>query len=125
MGIGENIRQERKRQDLTAQQVGELAGLSAKAVYRIETGEIKDPSISSIASIAKALKTTIDALYHGEHNDTIGIIGQVISDIDLTDDEERRAFLDLLDRFQKQIWIIKKVRKLKSEKEAIELQMDP
>jgi transcriptional regulator with XRE-family HTH domain len=53
--IGDRIRAVRKAVGLTQEEIARRAGLTLKAVGEVERGEVQDPHISSLASIARAL----------------------------------------------------------------------
>ena len=59
--MGENIRQERKRQLLTIEQLAEKAGITDNFLGKIERGE-GTPSLQTIDSLACALGVSIDFL---------------------------------------------------------------
>lgn len=56
------LREERKRQRKTQQQMADLAGISLKSYQRIEKG-VQDPSVSVAKLIAKSLKSTVEGLF--------------------------------------------------------------
>ena len=59
--LGENIRQERKRQLLTIEKLAERAGITDNFLGKIERGE-GTPSLQTIYSLACALDASIDFL---------------------------------------------------------------
>ena len=62
--LGANVRELRVRRNLTQEKLGERAGLSYKFIGEVERG-VSNPSIESIAAIAKALDTDIADLFGG------------------------------------------------------------
>lgn len=56
------LRDERKRQGMTQQQLADLAEISLKSYQRIEKG-VQAPSVSVAKLIAKALKSTVEGLF--------------------------------------------------------------
>jgi len=62
MDIGDRLRKVRKQQNLTAKQLSEKSGVPVKTIYRIETGEVKDPRLSSLEPLIKALNCSADEL---------------------------------------------------------------
>lgn len=60
--IGDRLRKIRTEQKLTAKQLSELSGVPEKTIYRIETGEVQDPKVSSLEPLIKALNCTADEL---------------------------------------------------------------
>jgi transcriptional regulator with XRE-family HTH domain len=57
--IGDRIRAVRKAAGLTQEEVARRSGLTLKAVGEVERGEVQDPHVSSLASIARALGVEI------------------------------------------------------------------
>lgn len=62
MDIGDRLRKVRKQQKLTAKQLSEKSGVPVKTIYRIETGEVKDPRLSSLEPLIKTLNCSADEL---------------------------------------------------------------
>ena len=62
--FGENVRALREKRDLTQERVSELAELDQTYISGIENGS-RNPTIRSVARIAKALKTTVADLCEG------------------------------------------------------------
>ena len=62
--FGENVRALREKRDLTQERVSELAELDQTYISGIENGS-RNPTIRSVARIAKALKTTVSELCEG------------------------------------------------------------
>jgi transcriptional regulator with XRE-family HTH domain len=60
--IGDRIRAVRKGAGLTQEEVARRSGLTLKAVGEVERGEVQDPHISSLASIARALRVEVTDL---------------------------------------------------------------
>ena len=61
ISLGSRIKEVRKNQDLTQEQLAEFADLSTTHISNIENAK-KIPSLKSIVSIANALSMTVDAL---------------------------------------------------------------
>lgn len=57
-----SLRETRKEQGKTQQQMADLAGISLKSYQRIENG-VQDPSVSVAKRIAKVLKSTVEGLF--------------------------------------------------------------
>ena len=53
--LGENLREARKKLELTQEQVAERSGVQAGEISRIEAGK-RDPQISTVLKLAKALE---------------------------------------------------------------------
>ena len=62
--FGENVRALREKRDLTQERVSELSELDQTYISGIENGS-RNPTIRSVARIAKALKTTVADLCEG------------------------------------------------------------
>ncbi len=62
MDIGNRIRAARRAAGLTQEEVARRAGLTLKAVGEMERGDVRDPHISSLGAIARALGVGIPAL---------------------------------------------------------------
>ena len=60
--LGERIKQARERRGLTQQQLADSAGLSRGYLARLEIGR-HDPSVSTVISLAKALKVPVASLF--------------------------------------------------------------
>ncbi|MBI4824156.1 MAG: helix-turn-helix transcriptional regulator [Nitrospirae bacterium] len=60
--LGKTIRTLRKIKALTQEELGEKAGLSYKFIGEIERGEV-NPSLNSLAGIAKALNVAVRDLF--------------------------------------------------------------
>lgn len=60
--IGNNVRAERARRNLTQQQVGERAGVHKQTIIAIEGGKV-DTSINTIWHIADALGLDVTELF--------------------------------------------------------------
>ena len=52
--FGENLKKLRNAKGLSRETLGAVAGIEAKQIYRIETGE-SSPTISTVVAIANAL----------------------------------------------------------------------
>jgi len=60
--MNDRLRERRKQQGKTQQEIADLAGISLKSYQRIEKGE-QDPAVSVAKLIAKALKSTVEKLF--------------------------------------------------------------
>jgi len=68
MAIGERLRVIRKEQGLTAKDLSEASGVPEKTIYRIETGEVKDPRLSSIKPLIEVLNCSADEFLFDPEN---------------------------------------------------------
>ena len=66
--VGDRIYYIRKNQRLTQQQLADLSGLSRQMICSYELGR-KEPSFSSMVSIANALKTSLEYFAKGDPED--------------------------------------------------------
>ena len=62
--LGQNVRKKREKLELTQEKLAEFSGLDPTYISGIERG-VRNPSLVSIASIAKGLKTTVSELCTG------------------------------------------------------------
>lgn len=62
MSIGKRLRKIRSEQGMTVKDLSEKSGVPEKTIYRIETGEVQDPKISSIEPLIGALNCSADEL---------------------------------------------------------------
>jgi transcriptional regulator with XRE-family HTH domain len=62
MQWSKRLRQLRRAQDLTQQELGVLAGVNYTTISRIESGEAKQVYIDTAMRLAKALRVTTDEL---------------------------------------------------------------
>lgn len=60
--LWENIKKVRNKLDLTQEQLSKIADISYTSLTKIETWVIKDPSVYTIAKIAKVFDITIESL---------------------------------------------------------------
>jgi putative transcriptional regulator len=60
--LGNRLREERARRDLTQAQLAELVGVSRKTINTVENG-VFVPSTVLALRLAKALRTTVEALF--------------------------------------------------------------
>lgn len=60
--LGENIKKARKKRKLTQDKLARLADIPYTTLTKVETGVIKQPSVQTVAKIAKALGLTVDEL---------------------------------------------------------------
>lgn len=59
--IGDHIREERRHQNLTQEQLGERAGLDRQAISLIENGHVS-PLLDTLIAIADGLETPLSDL---------------------------------------------------------------
>lgn len=62
--FGHKLRAARDKRGLTQEELGKLAGFSVSHIYRLENGT-REPRLSTIADLAKALKLDPTELIRG------------------------------------------------------------
>jgi transcriptional regulator with XRE-family HTH domain len=62
MSIGPRVRERRKAQRLSQEQLASQAGLTWSAIQRLEAEQVTDPHYSTLSSIALVLGTTVAEL---------------------------------------------------------------
>lgn len=111
MNLSELIKQKRKENGLTLEQLGKRVGVSKMTVLRWESGEIKNIRTDKIEKLASALGIPVVALFEGfnKNNNTKKNIQQVTPDeffdevvniLNKTDglsDQQKKHILNTLD----------------------------
>ena len=64
--LAENIRRFRKKKGLSQEKLARLADISNNTLVKIEMGMAKEPTITTVSKIAKALDVSIDSLVADE-----------------------------------------------------------
>jgi transcriptional regulator with XRE-family HTH domain len=100
--LGEIIRRQRELSELSMRQFAALAGISNPYLSQIERG-LREPSDKVMESIAEALQTSADALYHqagldDEPEQGSGVVEAITADPRLTA-AQRRALLTTYEGF--------------------------
>jgi transcriptional regulator with XRE-family HTH domain len=97
MSIGEQIRKIRTQQKLTVKKLSEMCSVPEKTIYRIETGEVQDPKISSIEPIIKALNCSADEILFS-HDDyyKFGELRQVFTNITQMHEDDREMLIRMI-----------------------------
>jgi transcriptional regulator with XRE-family HTH domain len=70
--FGKRVAKTRERRRLSVQDLADLTGLSYQTLWRIERGSQGDPSLSTVASIARKLEVSMDylaGLYEDEESE--------------------------------------------------------
>ena len=62
MSFGERVRTIRTKQGITAKELSVRSRVPEKTIYRIETGEVTDPKLSTVEQLVKALRCTADEI---------------------------------------------------------------
>lgn len=66
--IGINISTERRKQNLTQEQLAEASKITINYLSKVERGTSKQVSAITLSSIAKALNVTVDSLINSSNN---------------------------------------------------------
>lgn len=78
LNIAKQIKTARINRNLSQAELCSLAGINYNTLLKIETGQITNPTISSIIAISRALEISLDQLTSEEKNDSIAL-GQVFT----------------------------------------------
>lgn len=62
MSIGDKIQEYRKEKGITQETLAKLAGIPYTTLAKIESGQVKNPTINTLIKIAAALEITLDEL---------------------------------------------------------------
>lgn len=100
MDIGERIKELRNNKHFTAKELSVLSGIPEKSIYKIESGGVKDPRISSIVALAKGLDCSIDQIVGDVRtSDVIVQAIELITDSGTYSAVERDYLVYLLEKF--------------------------
>ncbi|WP_066638999.1 helix-turn-helix domain-containing protein [Desulfolucanica intricata] len=101
--LGKYITDQRKAKNLSMRKLADLAHISHTEIYRLETGERKNPSPLILKSIANALGINFEEIMQaaGYTNDFLPTASAPVSlpgieDLDEKELEEVRNFIDFL-----------------------------
>ncbi len=64
--LAKRIREIRNKKGLSQEKLARLADVSYNTIVKIESGESKNPTIQTMAGIAKALEVSLDNLMKNE-----------------------------------------------------------
>src|SRR5690554_2512427 len=100
MSIGSRLREARELHKMSAKELSELSGVPEKTIYRIETGEVKDPKISSIKPLMIALKCSANHIIF-DNDDAWGKDELTTSFLhaDALPEEEQRTIAEIVRRW--------------------------
>lgn len=94
--MGNRIRMERRKQDLTQEKLAEMVGISESFMGHIERGG-RTLSIETLVKISNVLNLNIEYLICGEHNYQPAMLPTEILDaLDRMNASQRRAFLNMM-----------------------------
>ncbi len=69
IGIADELSKARKISGLTQDALGHKAHISPQLVSMIERGQVKDPHVSALAALARALGVSVDSLCRASVSD--------------------------------------------------------
>lgn len=94
--LGKRIRAERRKHDLTQEQLAEMAEISESFMGHIERGG-RTLSIETLVKISNALDLNIEYIICGEHNYQPAMLPTEILDaLDRMNASQRKAFLNMM-----------------------------
>jgi len=101
MDIGEKIKSLRAKRKFTAKELSALSEIPEKSIYKIESGGVKDPRISSVAALAKGLDCSIDQIVGNvTTTDIVAQVIELLSDEESCNPAERSYLIYLLKKFR-------------------------
>lgn len=99
MSFGEKLRKVRTEQGLTAKELSEASGVPEKNIYRIETGEVGDPRLSTIIPLISALNCSADELIFDKEDFTkLGELRQVFLQFAEIEPDQQRLMLEVIQK---------------------------
>ncbi len=104
--LGEYIRDQRKKSEISLRQLAELAGVSNPYLSQIERG-LRRPSAEILQQIAKGLRISAEALYLQagilEHREgSPAVVDAVLADEVLTE-RQKQVLLEIYESFRKEV----------------------
>lgn len=96
VALGKRIRAERRRQDLTQEQLAELADISESFMGHIERGG-RVLSVETLIKLANALNLSVEYIVCGAYNyqpDTLP--SEIQEALDKMSDRQRKVFLSIM-----------------------------
>src|ERR1700690_997822 len=101
--LGEIVRRQRELNELSMRQFAAMAGISNPYLSQIERG-LREPSEQVAEAIAKALRTSVDALYKeagiGDEDESPSAVAEAISAATDLTARQRQALLTTYDAFR-------------------------
>jgi transcriptional regulator with XRE-family HTH domain len=100
--LGEKIRAERKRQELTLDRLAEKTGSSKSYIWGLENGPAVRPSADKISKVAAALNVSVDYLLNDDKqtptaSDTDQVFFRRVGQLDRKKRAQLEKFLEAID----------------------------
>ena len=97
--IGKRLRKIRNEQKLTAKKLSELSGVPEKTIYRIETGEVTDPRLSSLEPLVEALNCSADEiLFDSDKFTSLGALRQAFANTSKLNEYQMNTILEVVQK---------------------------
>lgn len=93
--LGESVRTERLRRNLSQNSLAEQAGLSLRTVSDIENC-IGNPRFETLAALATYLNISIDAIITGQNPEEDSTMQQIMTELNSCPEEQKRIALSTL-----------------------------
>lgn len=123
MSFGERLRKIRTEQGLTVKELSEASKVPEKNIYRVETGEVEDPRLSTILPLISALNCSADELMFDEQEFTkLGRLRQLFLEFPEFRDEHKDLLLKVIQRINLAYDLENSIRKQQGLPENFELQ---
>jgi transcriptional regulator with XRE-family HTH domain len=99
MSFGERLRAVRTEQGLTAKDLSEASGVPEKSIYRIETGEVGDPRMSTVIPLIRSLNCSADELIFDKKDFTkLGELRQLFLQFAEIEPQQQQLMLDVIQK---------------------------
>lgn len=99
MSFGERLRKVRTEQGLTAKELSEASGVPEKNIYRIETGEVEDPRLSTVIPLIRSLNCSADELIFDKSDFTkLAELRQLFLQFAEIQPEQKQLMLDVVQK---------------------------
>lgn len=97
IALGKRIRAERRKQDLTQEELAELADISDSFMGHIERGG-RILSVETLAKLANALHISIEYIVCGEYNYQPSVLpDEIHKALSKMSDRQRKVFLSMME----------------------------
>ena len=99
MTLGERIKEERQRRNLTQEQLGEMVDITSAYIGQIERNE-RTPSLKRLKIIAKHLNVSLDYLIIGKE-DGEKLSEDIKYELNGTNEKQKRLLIDIIKAIKK------------------------